>query len=405
MEMITRLVDRWTRWAVVLQAVVLAGVLAAAAPAAQAAEMPAWTWAGRAAASYVALQHYLYLGRPGHYMYLERYPKQAGDNDYSYLFPIREATAATIDVAGMPRSGDGYQDAVPLRFKAIQNYWDPNRTPPGFDSYPPPPLGNAGDPFYDDNAIVGLEYVRQYLATGDRAMLEGARRAFNFDTSGWDTDPTHPCPGGLHWVQASWNTIKATNATGLASELATHLYEATHDRSYLDWGRRLYEWNRTCMRSPEGLYWNDIDFQGNIDKTLWIYNSGAMIGAGTLLYRATGQRAYLAQAQADAGAAVGYWSADDRYFDQPCVFNAIFFANLLLLDSQRDNRGYRPVIQRYADHIWSSNRDPMTGLFKFQPSGGGAFDPSARPETLEQSAAVQIFALLAWDPDTYWRAA
>ena len=401
--MIVRLPQHCRRIAVlVAPALLVTTMLMATGPAAQASTD---TSADRAAASYAALQHYLYLGPAGHFMYLENYPRQSGDNDYSYLFPAREATAATIDVASMRGNGAAYEDDVTQRFKAIANYWDPNRTPPAFDSYPPPPLGSAGDPFYDDNAIVGLEYIRQYLASGDRAWLKGAERAFTFDTSGWDTDPTHPCPGGLHWVQASWNTIKATNATGLASELATHLYEATHDAAYLDWGRRLYEWNRTCMRSAEGLYWNDIDFNGTIDKTLWIYNSGAMIGAGTLLYRATGQASYLARARDDAASAIQYWTAGDRYFDQPCVFNAIFFANLLVLGSQQHGSSPLPVIQRYADHIWSSNRDVTTGLFKFQPSGGGAYDPNARPETLEQSSAVQIFALLAWAPGNWWRAA
>lgn len=401
--MVALLAGHWRRAAVcVLAVVIVSGVLMGAAPTAGAAPMP---WADRAAASYAALQGYLYLGAGGHSMYLEKYPKQAGDNDYSYLFPAREATGATIDMAGIKGRGDAYQGDVALRFKALENYWDPARTPPAFDSYAPPPLGTAGAPFYDDNAIVGLEYARQYLATGDEKWLTGAERAFAFDTSGWDTDPTHPCPGGLHWVQAQWNNIKATNATGLAAELATHLYEATGDRGYLDWGRRLYDWNRTCMRSPDGLYWNAIDFHGNVDKTLWIYNSGAMIGAGTLLSRATGDQSYLAGARADAAAAVGYWTSGERYFDQPCVFNAIFFANLLLLDSRHQGPGHQAVIARYAEHIWSSNRDPQTGLFKFQPSGGGAYDPGARPETLEQSSAVQIFALLAWSREDYGRAA
>ena len=44
--------------------------------------------------------------------------------------------------------------------------------------------------------------------------------------------------------------------------------------------------HRACLRSPEGLYQNDISLDGTVNPTLWIYNSGAMIGAGALLYRA-----------------------------------------------------------------------------------------------------------------------
>jgi hypothetical protein len=44
---------------------------------------------------------------------------------------------------------------------------------------------------------------------------------------------------------------------------------------------------------------------------------------------------HLANARDDAAAAIGYWTTDNRYFDQPAVFNAIFLKNLLLLDSLR----------------------------------------------------------------------
>jgi hypothetical protein len=382
-------------------ALVLACSLAAARAAAAAPADDPWT--ARAVASYDALQRYLYLGPRGNFMYLEAYPLQAGDNSYSYLFPLREATAATIDMAGIDTR---YEGDVQARFRALQGYWDSSRTPPAYDSYPPPPLGSAGDPFYDDNDIVALELIRQYLATGDSVMLQRAEATFRFIATGWDTDTTRPCPGGEHWVAASWNPYRAaTNATGLGAEVAAHLYEATHDPQYLDWATRMYDWNHTCMRSPEGLYWNGIRFDGTIETTFWIYNSGAMIGAGALLYRATGDAVYLQQAQQDAAAAIAYWTPTNGYFDQPAVFDAIFFKNLLLLDSLAPDPAYRRVIEVYAEHVWAANRDPATGLFKFQPSGGGAYDPSARPETLEQSAVVQIFAVLAWSPSEYWRIA
>ncbi|MGH3489254.1 MAG: hypothetical protein ACRDP8_15265 [Actinopolymorphaceae bacterium] len=58
-------------------------------------------------------------------------------------------------------------------------------------------------------------------------------------------------------------------------------------------------------------------------------------------------------------------------------------------------------METYAEHTWASNRDPALGQFRFPPSGGGPYDPSSRPESLEQSAVVQTFALLAWNPRDY----
>jgi Glycosyl hydrolase family 76 len=345
----------------------------------------------RAIASYQAMQTYLYLGPANHSLYLEEYPKQPSDNPYSYVWELREATAATVDMAGLPDVGGQYTPDVHDRLSALQNYWDSTKTPPGYDSYVPPPLGQGGDIYYDDNDVIGLELVRIYRATGDATVLDRAEQVFQLIKFGWDSDPSHPCPGGEQWTQGTWTApIRATNATALGSEFALHLYQLTEQQSYLDWGKKMYEWNRGCVLSPQGLYWNDMDFQGNIDKTLWIYNDGAMIGAGALLYQITGDATYLQQAEGTADATMAYFGAGGRYYIQPAIFDAIFFKNLLLLDSIQHNPKYRQTMQAYADAIWQADRDPATGLFTF-----GASQPA---QVLEHAAMVQIYAALAWDP-------
>jgi len=348
----------------------------------------------RAIAAYTALQRYFYLGEDGHQLYLEEYPRQAGDNPYSYLWPLREAAAATIDMAGLRAIGQNYRDDVLDRLQALALYWDAAKTPPGYDSYLPPPLGPGGDIYYDDNAVVGLELVRIYRLTGDPAVLVRARQVFALLIHGWDDNPPQ-CPGGIYWTQGTWyKPIKATNVTALSAEFTLHLYELTGDEAYLTWGRRMYEWTRRCMQSPEGLYWNDIDLEGNINRTLWIYNDGAMIGAGALLYRLTGDEAYLRQAQRTAEAALRYFGSGGRLYIQPPIFDAIFFKNLLLLDSVAHDPRYRRAMQAYADEVWRAAYDPSTGLFRF--------DASRPVQLLEQAAMVQLYAALAWDRREYW---
>ncbi|MEV0408243.1 glycoside hydrolase family 76 protein [Actinoallomurus sp. NPDC050550] len=356
----------------------------------------------RARQSYEALQRYLYQGPDEHGLYLENYPKQPADQKHSYVWPFREATAATVSIA---ETSGRYRKDVENRFATLQLYWNGDSARPGYESYLPPPLGGGGDIYYDDNAVIGLELIRGYEASGDRTLLQRAKQAFGVDTRAWDTDTSRPCPGGMAWVDNPANNIRAANVTGLASELATHLFRITHDRDYLAWGTRLYTWNRKCLQQSPGLYWNDIGYDGTVDKTLWSYNSGSMIGAATLLYQATGTRSYLDNALADANGALDHWTQGDNLYNQPAIFNAIFFNNLLLLDSVRPNPKARSMIEQYANREWSSNRDAATGLFHFQPSGGGAYDPAAPAQTLEQSAMVQIYAALAWKPHDLWRIA
>ncbi|MBP0457805.1 glycoside hydrolase family 76 protein [Streptomyces montanisoli] len=378
-----------------------AGLLSA--PAAQAAGSRPADWAARAETSYRALQHELYLGPTGHGLYRESTPAAPGGNPYSYLWEFREATQATLYVRGIPHDAGRYGKDVADRFAALRQYASTDPAHPGYDSYLPAPLGTGGDLFFDDNAVVGLSYLTGYRAGGGHAMLDGARAAFTTDLRAWDDDPAKECPGGMHWVESSANTMRAANVTGLFAQLSAGLYQITHQPRYLDWARRAYDWNRDCLRQAPGLYQNDRDDDGSVNTTLWTYNSGAMIGTATELYRATGDRHYLDQAVEDADGALAYWTADDRLYNQPAVFNSFLFQDLLLLDSQHHDPRYRAALSTYAERLWADNRDPATGLFHFQASNGGAPDPAQPVGTLNQAAAVQLLSLLAWDPDDYDR--
>ncbi|WP_037569033.1 glycoside hydrolase family 76 protein [Phaeacidiphilus oryzae] len=378
-----------------------AGLLAA--PSAQAAGPGQPDWAARAEASYRALQQDLYLGPAGHDLYRESTPAAPGGNPYSYLWEFREATQATVYLRGIPGNADRYRADAADRFTALRQYASTDPAHPGYDSYLPEPLGTGGDLFYDDNAVVGLSYLTQYRAGGGRAMLAGARAAFATDLRGWDEDPAKTCPGGMHWVETGANTIRAANVTGLFAQLSAGLYQITREPQYLDWALRAYHWNRDCLRQSAGLYRNDLNDDGSVDPTLWSYNSGAMIGTATELYRATGDRDYLRQAVEDADGALAYWTVDDRLYDQPAVFDSFLFQDLLLLDSQHHDPRYRAVLSAYAERLWVENRDPATGLFHFQSGNGGAPDPAQPVGTLNQAAAVQLFSLLAWDRRDYVR--
>lgn len=359
-------------------AVALVPALGLAAPAAAGNDRA--LWADRARASYQAMQDNLYLGAAGHRLYAESVP--AGGNPYSYLWEFREATQATLDVRGLPGGRQRYDADVADRLAALGQYASPDPAHPGYESYLPAPLGGGGDLFYDDNAVVGLTLA-------DAGRLAGAEAAFRTDLRAWDTDPAKTCPGGMHWVEASWNTIRAANVTGLFAQLSAELYAATRDRAYLDWAVRAYDWNRSCLMSSPGLYRNDIADDGTYDPTLWTYNSGAMIAAATVLYRATGDRHWLDDARGDARGAMAYWTADDRLYNQPAIFNAFLFRDLLPLAPS-----YRSTLDAYAQRLWDTNRDPATGLFRFQASNGGAPDPAQPVGLLNQAAAVQLFALL-----------
>jgi rhamnogalacturonyl hydrolase YesR len=108
-----------------------------------------------------------------------------------------------------------------------------------------------------------------------------------------------------------------------------------------------------CLQSPNGLYWDHIDLEGNINKTIWSYNQGTMLGASVLFYKVTKDQSYLIKASRKHRERGVLWEFS-RLYSQPIVFNSIFFENLLLLDSVKHDPKYLKYMQTYADEIWNT---------------------------------------------------
>lgn len=301
--------------------------------------------------------------------------------------------AGTIDLFGIRkgRVGDDYADDVQARLEGLEHYWNPSKSPPGYDSYVRPPYGGGGDIFYDDNEWIGLELVQLYRMTGNERALERARRVFDLVVHGWDDDPSHPRPGGVFWTQASWSDDRNTVSNAPGAELGLQLYQLTEDEElkeyYLGWARRMYEWVNEHLRAPNGLYWDHVNMDGTITKWIFTYNQGTMLGANVLLYEITGEKPYLDEAERIADRALEYFGREGL-FEEDMAFAAIFFKNLLLLQNVDSDPRYRRAMQAYADAIWNRARDPETNLIRR--------DSDSPTHLLQQSAFVQINAALAW---------
>lgn len=379
--------------------VLLVGVSPMASPVAAAPAVQ--TDASRAAFAYQAMQTYFY--HPDVQLYQDPYP-QNGGNPYSYVWPFSQAMAATNYLSGISRAGGQYTSDVTERLNGLTRYWNPTPTsnnppsppsppsPPGYASYVMPPLGQGGNIFYDDNEWVALALIQHYQLTGDPFALSRAEQLFQLFQYGWDTNPSHPCPGGVYWTQASWSHDRNTISNAPAAEVGLHLYLITHQASYLASAKQMYDWVNSCLLAPNGLYWDHIDLAGNINTTEWSYNQGVMLGASVLLFRATGDASYLQRAQQIAQTALNYYGTSGRWYTQDVIFNAIFFKNLLQLYAIHADGQYLSAMRAYSATLWQSV-DPRTGLLELQPS---------QPvPLLNQAGLVQLYALLAWNPGQY----
>jgi hypothetical protein len=372
--------------------------------------------AARALRAYAAMRRH-FLRRDGLYRRDGR-PRLPGTA--AHLWPTARAFAAAVDVLGIPadlRGGFDADAAVADHLRALEAYWDETAELP---SYASDVIGSrfGGERYYDDNAWVGLALVQLERLRPGRGHARRAEALFRFAVGGWDARPDVPSPGGVFWVEQTRrgrrvgraNHDRNTVSNAPNAQVGLHLAELRAGDGggdaprYLR-ARDMYAWvNATLDAGREagaprtGLFFDKVRGDGTVDRTLWTYNQGSMIGANVLLARQSGsdpaaRAEYLARAEAIAVKALRHYAG--VYGRQPPAFNAILFRNLLQLSAATADAGLRERIRAdigaYAEAAWASHRD-RRDRFRFGRGG---------PTLLHQSAMAQVYALLAWDPGHY----
>jgi Glycosyl hydrolase family 76 len=350
--------------------------------------------AQRAVATYEALQANLYLPQ------YRLYKPSDSTQEFGYLWDFVNPWAATNYMAAIPGIGASYHSDMQARDQGAMDYYDTQETNPAGQSQPPAfasgvlrPVNSDQPTYYDDNAWVSLNFMQEYELTRQQPDLARAEGIFRFVVSGWDTSTTDACPGGVFWEDVADST-RNTISNAPNAEAGLEIYQATRDPYYLTWATRMYDWVRGCLLNSDDMYYDHLDSSGDVNTALWSYNQGTMIGAGTLLYQVTGDRTYLQQAEQTAAASVSYYGSGGNLYQQPDVFNAIFFRNLFALAKIDHDPSYARMAASYADTAWLQDRQ-SNGLFTDpDPSGGESAENTTAP-------MAEIYALLAESPPVF----
>ena len=219
---------------------------------------------------------------PNSAMYRDRLA--GADLPYTTLWPLSMLHSALISAA--EREPERYLPRVRQLQQTLLAYWDERHDPPGFDAYP-----KGNDKYYDDNAWMVLNYLRLYRLTREKEWLRWAQRVHRFVWSGWDEQ----LGGGIYWHQSRKSKNTCSNAPALVSAL--ELYALTRDARYLRQAEQIHAWVCQHLRDPEdGLFWDNIQMDGKVDRTKFAYNTALMIDASLWWHRLTRKEEYLHEA-------------------------------------------------------------------------------------------------------------
>lgn len=249
----------------------------------------------------------------------------------------------------------------------------------------------SADRYYDDNAWLLIDFCDAYELTHDRTTLDRARATMRFIQSGEDS----ALGGGLYWHEqkrASKNTC--SNAPSIVGAL--RLYGLTHEKAYLDAAQRWYAWTQAHLQDPkDGLYFDNVKLNGNIERTKWSYNTALMIQAACLFYDQSHDPTDLATAQRLAKAAESQWLTADGRLKGPGYFAHLLAAAWLMVGERTNDPHWRQCVTRAAEALWQTCRDPAGHFLEhWDATAKGPMkktDPMKKTELIWDASAARLF--------------
>ena len=339
--------------------------------------------AARARVALAAMQAAYYRSKAVTYGNTSSGPSTRWQGPYAYLWGYSWALAAVEDVANLP-GGRAELPLVRTLASGLQAFWDAGASPPAYAPTMSP--GAGATKYFDDNAWVGLDLVGAWRLTHHPAYLRRAQAVLRYERTGWDR-----AGGGIYWNDKRLTRNAPSNAP--VAELAARLYLATHQASDLRFAERIYAWEKKTLVLPSGFVADNVNAGGMLQGGSWTYNQGTFIGAGVLLYRATGRASYLADARKTARYVLHSMVQPDGAFVPQAQFNGVLADNLVLLAHAGGVPGLRAALRRNARLAWSHDRT-ATGLFGSNWAGPPPQPSSLLPE-LTQTGAVRTLAAAA----------
>lgn len=288
-------------------------------------------------------------GLPSRSLYADTLnPSEKQKQQPAFMWGCGVQLTALVSAARVDRRT--YLPAVRQYISGLDVYWSKADPVPGYDVLPGP---KSPDRYYDDNEWLVLALVEAYELTRDAAHLDRAEKAFGFVMSGEDAQ----LGGGLYWHEQEKKS-KNTCSNGPAIVAALRLFLVTKKTTYLDIAIRLYIWTNARLQDADGLYWDNVNLDGRVEKTKFTYNTALMLRANALFYGITHEKTYLEEAERIASAAEAHWFRKET----GAIADSGMFAHHLCeafyaLAREDKNPRWRDIVSRALVFVQEKGRD------------------------------------------------
>jgi len=294
---------------------------------------------------------------------------------YTYLWSLCALYQAANEMEKLDPGSDLMSPLVTL----MNTYYSPALPKPGFADYIR--KLQPGERYYDDNEWIGITALDAYARKKENNDLTLGQAMYDFVMTGYD----QVLGGGIYWKEGSLSS-KNTCSNGPGILVALQLYEATKNNAYLDTALQIFSWTNRWLQTPSGLYYDNIRVKdSSISKPVLSYNTGTMLEANVYLYEITGDKKYLINANAIAGASLTFFYGSGKFRDN-YWFNAVLLrAYQHLLKDNPDTR-YIIAFKKCLDNALQNDRNEK-GLFQGK---------DGEKNLVDHGGMLEILARYAW---------
>jgi hypothetical protein len=323
---------------------------------------------------YKSIRQHFFIDSSG--FYKETSEPEKDGRPVSFLWPLCALWQADNEMEIL-----GKQHLLQPDFTIIEKYHNALPPAPGYASYAMA-LG-GGSRFYDDNQWIGITAMDAWKRTRQTQWLATGKEIYRFMMSAYDT----LTGGGLYWQEDNKKS-KNTCSNGPGIILALQLYQATKQQPYLDTALLLYNWVNTNLRSPSGLYYDNIKMDNyRVDKKEYSYNTGTMLQANVYLYECTHDKKYLRQATSIADSSAAFFVAN-KHFKDDYWFSAVLLRAYQHLLKYNTDKKYILAFKYCIDTALDTNKNANSLMGKQHPlnlvAQGGMLEMLARFALLQQ---------------------
>jgi predicted alpha-1,6-mannanase (GH76 family) len=251
---------------------------------------------------------------------------------------------------------------------------------------------------YDDIMWWVISFARAYEITEQPKYLNHAVTGFERVWSGApgiDDGSYDKADGGMYWGWKSDQRGKTACINYPAVVAAMTLYNITHETSYLNRAKEIYAWSRKTLFDQRNGRVADHKVGTNpANWTLHVYNQATCIGAAVLLYKATKDGQYLADAVLAADYTRNAMSDSKGILPfetgiEQGIYTAIFSQYIIRLIEDGDQPQYVEWMRYNANEGWA-NRDSRNLTRKNVVSSS----PASILEVYEASACPAIMQVI-----------